>query len=125
MPLLTAQRRLQHELQIPCRVAKDGCVPGFSIDGRPETDLLKLAAALPEKELSAERQRMADLAFIKKQSGYRRTGYNLAHRSNQIASDKRARGIFDGSLIDAFRKKGEERHTGDVAATAAGRSANA
>jgi hypothetical protein len=34
---------------------------------------------------------MVDAVFIKKQRGYRRTAYNLAHRVHQILSARQAR----------------------------------
>jgi hypothetical protein len=48
------------------------------------TDLLKVAALLPEDDLLPHHQAKIDTMFQKKQRGYRRTAYNLAHRSTGI-----------------------------------------
>lgn len=65
--------------------------PSITVNGKtyPPFDLLKVADLLPDDDLSPEHQAIIDTMFDRKQRGYRRTGYNLAHRANQIASEKK------------------------------------
>jgi hypothetical protein len=48
-----------------------------------------VALLMPDDDLSESHQDQIDAMFQKRQHGYQRTGYNLAHRCNQIASDAR------------------------------------
>lgn len=66
--------------------ARSGKASTFSLDGRPERDLLKVALRLPDTALSENHKQAVAPMFSKPQSGYRRTGANLAHRANMLAS---------------------------------------
>ena len=69
----------------------EGERPAVVVNGKryPPYALLKVAALLPDEPLQPHHQIVADQLFQKKQKGYRRTAYNLAHRANQFASDAR------------------------------------
>ena len=56
--------------------------------------LLKVALLLPDEELQEHHKIMMGTLFKAKQRGYRRTGWNLAHRANQIAADARFREVM-------------------------------
>jgi hypothetical protein len=72
---------------------KEGERPSIIINGKTYApfDLVKVAALLPEDSLQPHHQLIADELFKKRQSGYRRTAYNLAHLANSIASTARSR----------------------------------
>lgn len=74
---------------------KEGERPSIAINGKnyPAFDLVKVAALLPDESLQPHHQLMADEFFKKRQSGYRKTAYNLAHLANSIASAARSRGV--------------------------------
>lgn len=102
-------------------VVKNGMVPGFSVDGKPEKDLVKLARYLPrEKDLSPRHQSAVGEIFLKPQSGYFMTGVNLAHRHNQRASDIRRK----ATLIGMMEEQSRERYDRERTATLAGKTAN-
>src|SRR5262245_25593780 len=64
--------------------------PSVVVDGRTYApyDLTKVAALLPHNEPLNERHgALVATIFDRRQSGYGRTAYKLAHRANQIASD--------------------------------------
>lgn len=67
--------------------------PTIEVNGKVYAgfDLLKVAALLPDDDLLPHHQAAIEKMFQKKQRGYRRTAYNLAHRSNQIASQAKER----------------------------------
>lgn len=104
-------------------VAKSGPAPGFSVDGRVGKDLLKLAAMLPSKSLSAEHQSIADAMFTKKQEGYLSTGRNLAHRCNQLSAAKRRQRAIPG-IIDLLREHSAKRFGREQALSVAGTTAH-
>ena len=81
--------------------SKEGTSPTVVVNGKRYKDLLKVAALLPDEPLQSHHQIMADEIFQKKQLGYRRTAYNIAHRANQIASNVARR--------EALLRMGEER----------------
>jgi hypothetical protein len=64
--------------------------PSVVVDGRTYApyDLTKVAALLPHNEPLNERHAaLVATIFDRRQRGYGRTAYKLAHRANQIASD--------------------------------------
>jgi hypothetical protein len=64
--------------------------PSVVINGRTYApyDLVKVAALLPHNEPLTERHAaLVATVFDRRQRGYGRTAYNLAHRANQFASD--------------------------------------
>src|SRR5262245_3008101 len=64
--------------------------PSVVVDGRTYApyDLTKVAALLPHNEPLNERHAaLVATIFGRRQRGYGRTAYKLAHRANQIASD--------------------------------------
>jgi hypothetical protein len=64
--------------------------PSVVVDGRTYApyDLTKVAALLPHNEPLSERHAaLVATIFGRRQRGYGRTAYKLAHRANQIASD--------------------------------------
>ena len=72
---------------------REGERPAIIVNGKryPPYALLKVAALLPDEPLQPHHQIVADQLFQKKQKGYRRTAYNLAHRADRFASDARHR----------------------------------
>jgi hypothetical protein len=80
------------------KAARGGQVAPFTIDGKQERDLLKLALCLPDSPLSEPHGASVAEIFKKPQAGYRRTGVNLAHRHNQMVSDQAFKGRA-GSIL--------------------------
>jgi hypothetical protein len=92
-------RWLLETLVEACEVtSREGERPAIVVNGkvfRP-FGLLKVAQLLPDEALQPHHQVMIDELFKKKQSGYRRTAINLAHRVNSIASHPRTRSVVFG-----------------------------
>jgi hypothetical protein len=97
-------RWLLETLVEACEVtSREGERPEIVVNGkvfRP-LGLLKVAQLLPDEALQPHHQVMMDELFKKKQSGYRRTAFNLAHRANSIASSRQAR-----AAMEALAKEG-------------------
>ncbi len=88
-------RWLYETLVEACEVAqREGQRPAVLVNGMRYDDLLKVASLLPDEPLQGHHQLAADELFKKRQHGYRRTGSNLAHRANQIASDAQRRAFL-------------------------------
>ncbi len=95
-------RWLYETLIEACEVtSREGVRPIIVVNGKRFDDLLKVAQLLPDEPLPSHHQLAADAMFQKKQSGYRRTAYNIAHRANQTASDFTRR--------EALLRMGEEQ----------------
>jgi hypothetical protein len=58
--------------------------PSMVVNGKTYApfELLRVADLLPEDDLLPHHQSIVDAMFTKRQHGYRRTAYNLAHRAN-------------------------------------------
>jgi hypothetical protein len=67
----------------------EGNPPAIEVDGAPH-DLLKVAALLPDEPLQPDHQDKVNKLFKRRQHGYQRTGYNLAHRALAIAANNRS-----------------------------------
>jgi hypothetical protein len=92
-PESAAQYRRLFDLLIEAAKVRWTERPSLVFEGR-RIDLHK-AAGIVSKELGYEtellphHQQAIDALFDRRQYGYGRTAYNLAHRSHQIASDAR------------------------------------
>lgn len=68
--------------------------PSIEVDGTvyADFDLVKVARLLPggDEPLEPRHQAMVDPLFQRRQHGYLRTGWNLAHKANSIASARAA-----------------------------------
>jgi hypothetical protein len=65
-------------------------LPVIEVNGKPY-ELLKAAALLPDGDLLPHHQEIIDSMFQKRQRGYHRTGYNLAHRAHENFHDAQRR----------------------------------
>jgi hypothetical protein len=83
----------------------EGKPPEIEVDGRvyASHDILKVAALLPDEPLQPHHQDTIDRMFKKRQRGYGRTGYNLAHRALAIAADKE-RQRHGAGVLSAMRR---------------------
>jgi len=71
--------------------SREGERPSVVVSGKLYAgfELIKVTGLLPDEDLQPHHQVWMDELFKRRQRGYRRTAYNLAHRANQIAADKR------------------------------------
>jgi hypothetical protein len=60
--------------------------PSMVVNGKAYApfELLRVADLLPDDDLLPHHQSIVDAMFTKRQHGYRRTAYNLAHRANAM-----------------------------------------
>lgn len=73
--------------------AVDGVKPIVETGGKKYSDMVKLVSVtmvgLYDEKLQPDHQKIVDALFVKRQHGYGRTAYNLAHRAHALASSLR------------------------------------
>jgi hypothetical protein len=94
--------------------ATTGEDPSIEVDGKT-FDLLKVVWLLPDEPLQPHHQEKIDKLFKKRQRGYQRTGYNLAHRAHSAASHKvrlqHLREFYEGNKTKLRAESEEEENS--------------
>jgi hypothetical protein len=92
-----------------------GIGPAVEVNGKV-FGLLDVAALIPDGDLSPDHQALISKIFLKRQRGYRRTAYNLAHRVNQLAEAARFQRYANSDAsremwMDLYRRTNSEMLT--------------
>jgi hypothetical protein len=81
--------------------------PSMVVDGKAYApfELLRVADLLPDDDLLPHHQSIVDAMFAKRQHGYRRTAYNLAHRANAMTICATVGETIQPHINKKFRKQ--------------------